>query len=432
MKKAFSFIFCFSFLILTVSLSSFAAKAANDEPSVISHGIEVLSERCSVAMSSVGGSEIIFEADDFKRMMNLSQIESITVTEAPSVSEGELLLGSTVVTSGQTISAKNLGYLKYEHKAPVTSSASFRFSVDGAPYDVKCTLYMLDKLNSAPTLSVAPQSILDVSTHRNVMLYGTLPCYDPDGDATRIEIVSYPKNGSLILTDRSLGEYTYLPSENYTGSDSFSYVAVDKYGNYSSAKKVTLKVNKPKTSVVFADMVDSPDYASAITVTEAGIMSGSQVAGHTYFYPEGTLTRAEFLVMAMKSIGISEVTSATTTVFSDNSDIPEHLRSYVATAYELGYVSGTYIDGKLCFLPSQAITRAEAAVMVCNMIDAATPTVTPVFADSDKIPTFAASAVNSLSYMGILRADGGNISASMPITRGECAHLLAMVMKMSK
>ena len=432
MKKAFSFIFCFSFLILTVSLSSFAAEAANNEPSAISHGIEVLSERGGVAMSSVGGSEIIFEADDFKRMMNLSHIESITVTEAPQVSEGELLLGSTVVTSGQTISAKNLGYLRYEHKAPVTSSASFWFSVDGAPYDVKCTMYILDKLNSAPTLSVAPESILDVSTHRNVMLYGALPCYDPDGDETRIEIVSYPKNGSLILTDRSLGEYTYLPSADYTGNDSFSYVAVDKYGNYSGAKKVTLKVNKPKTSVVFADMTNSPDYASALTVTEAGIMSGSQVGEHTYFYPSGTLTRAEFLVMAMKSVGINDVTKTSSTVFSDNSDIPEHLRSYVATAYELGYISGTYVDGALVFLPMQPITRAEAAVMICNMIDAATPTVTPVFSDSDEIPAFAASAVNSLSYMGILRADGGNISASTPITRGECAHLLAMVMRMSK
>ena len=66
------------------------------------------------------------------------------------------------------------------------------------------------------------------------------------------------------------------------------------------------------------------------------------------------------------------------------------------------------------------------------MIDAVTPTVTPVFSDSDEIPAFAASAVNSLSYMGILRPEDGNISAAMPITRGETAHILAMVMKISK
>jgi len=136
--------------------------------------------------------------------------------------------------------------------------------------------------------------------------------------------------------------------------------------------------------------------------------------------------------MAMKSVGINEVSDCATTVFYDNDDIPEYLRGYVACAYELGYVSGTNVDGNLCFLPSQTITRAEAAVVICNMIDAVTPTVTPVFSDSDEIPAFAASAVNSLSYMGILRPEDGNISAAMPITRGETAHILAMVMKISK
>ena len=172
-------------------------------------------------------------------------------------------------------------------------------------------------------------------------------------------------------------------------------------------------------------------YNSALSMTEAGIMSGTQVGGQTYFYPTNTVSRAEFLVMAMNSIGITEVADRESTVFADDADIPQSMKGYVAAAYELGYIKGTYVDSKLCFLPNEDITRAEAAVVICNMIDAVTPTVTPVFEDSDKIPAFAASAVNSLSYMGILTSENGNILPTSALTRADTAHLLCLVMQIS-
>jgi hypothetical protein len=100
----------------------------------------------------------------------------------------------------------------------------------------------------------------------------------------------------------------------------------------------------------------------------------------------------------------------------------------VSTAYELGYIDGTYIGSKLCFLPNKEITRAEAAIIVCNMIDAATPTSPPVFADEHQIPVYARSAVYSLNYMGILSSKDGNISADSPLTRADAAKILAAVM----
>lgn len=431
MRKGLLFSFCFAFLIFTVSLSSIAGAVSEEGDVPVSHGIYLLAEEGSMAMAGIRGNDISFEADDFARAMNLSGVRSITITEVPPTADGELLVGSTVVNPGQTISAQNIAHMRYASRSDTSTMSYFRFKVGESAYDVKCELYMLDKPNSAPTLSVATETSLNVSTHRNIRLYGTLPCYDPDGDKTIIEIVSYASCGSVEICDREAGTYVYTPNENYSGKDCFTYVARDKYGNYSASKTVNLVVSKPTTSVVYADMIDSPMYNSALSMTEAGIMSGTQVGGQTYFYPTNTVSRAEFLVMAMNSIGITEVTDRESTVFADDADIPQSMKGYVAAAYELGYIKGTYVDSKLCFLPNEDITRAEAAVVICNMIDAVTPTVTPVFEDSDKIPAFAASAVNSLSYMGILTSENGNILPTSALTRADTAHLLCLVMQIS-
>ena len=291
---------------------------------------------------------------------------------------------------------------------------------------------MLDSVNHSPTLSVAPETSLNVSTHKNVTLFGSLPAYDPDGDEIKIEIVSYPSSGILILTDTSNGSYTYTPTSNFTGKDSFSYVARDKYGNYSASKTVNLMINKPSTSIEYVDMTSSPLYNDALTVTEAGIMSGTQIGDANYFYPSKAVSRADFLIMAMNSIGIKEVADTDKTVFYDDADIPDSAKGYIATAYELGYIKGTYEGDKLCFLPNDPISRAEAAVIVCNMIDVATPTITPSFNDSGDIPAFASSAVASLNYMGILQAENGNISANADLTRGDAARILSLVIEVSK
>ncbi|MBO5415773.1 MAG: S-layer homology domain-containing protein [Clostridia bacterium] len=431
MKKSILFSFCFLFIFIAASSVAAFAASADSEALPLSHGLYVLAEENSMAMAGIKGNKISFEADDFARAMNLSSVKGITVTETPPIADGELLVGSTVVNEGQTISGSNIGLMSYSAKSDTSTMSYFKFRIGDSAYEMKCNLYLLDGVNHAPTLSGATETSLDVSTHKNITLHGRLPAYDPDGDEITVEVVSYPKEGILILTDKSEGRYTYTPSDGYTGKDSFVYVARDKYGNYSASKTVNLRVNKPTTSVEYADMEDSPNYNAALTMTEQGIMSGTQIGDKTYFYPEQTVSRAEFLVMAMNSIGITEVADATETVFADDSDIAGYMKGYVATAYRLGYIKGTYEDGKLCFLPNDAITRAEAAVIVCNMIDAATPTVTPTFNDHSDIPAFAEAAVCSLNYMGILNSDGGNISARSELTRGDAAHILSLVMKLA-
>lgn len=419
-------IFLLALLICIPILASCSSSGSGDHP--ISPALSYIAEQSFMAKSAIKGNAVSFSAEDFARAVNLNNIDSITITSLPPVSDGELRVGSSVLTSAQTLSAASISLMTYHPSADISSS-EFRFTVNGSPVEMCCKLYMLDKENYAPTLSLAPKTALEVSTHQNVTLYGSLPCYDPDGDDTYIEIVSYPQKGLLILEDVQTGSYRYLPYADSTGKDSFIYVAKDKYGNYSPSAEVSLSINKSQTPVTYVDLNASPYYNAALTMTEKGIMSGTQVGSSVYFYPENTVSRAEFTVMAMNAAGITNINPCEQTVFADDADIPSHMKSYIAAAYDMGYIKGSEIDGKLCFLPTKEITRAEAAVMLANMLDAAAPTVTPVFDDSDEIPTWAQASIYSLSFMGVLESNGNNISPASAVTRGDAAEILVNFME---
>lgn len=418
-----------SAVILTaVATGSFSSSAANTDSSLVTPALSVIAEDSGMAMAGLIGNSICFEAEDFERALNLSDVDSIVITQAPDTASGELRVGNIVVTSGQTVSGSSLSQLTYTASSNQSTRATFRFRTEGSGYDIPCELYLLSGYNHSPTLEDVSENYLNVSTHKNITLYGTLPCYDSDGDTTIIEIVSYPKSGILRLTDKYSGEYTYTPASGYSGKDSFVYVARDIYGNYSAAKTVSLSVVKSTLSVTFNDMTQSQHYNAALTMAEAGIMSGTQVGSDVYFYPEGSVSRGEFTVMLLNAIGINDVTDVSATIFADDADIPEYMKDYIATAYELGYINGIQTPNGLCFEATRSITRAEAAVMLGNVLDLSVPTVLPTFADSADIPAWAAPAIYSLNSVGVMSATDGNISATSTLTRGYAAQILANLM----
>lgn len=426
-KGIFSLIF--SLTLITAALSPLSVKAAASEDHPISPALFILAEDTDMAMAALRGNAISFTDKDFCRAMNLSRIDSVTITQAPQMTDGELRVGKKVVSSGQTLKSAEISNLTYTPTNANILNSSFRFSVNGSPVDMVCRLYHLEKYNESPTLGSAQGNYTDVSTHRDVTYYGTLPCFDPEGDETVIEIVSYPETGSLVLTNKHTGEYTFTPTKGQTGKDEFTYVARDKYGNYSAASSVTLTVSKPKTSVVFSDMTNHVGYNAALTMVEEGVMSGTQVGSTTYFYPDTAVTREEFIVASMNAIGMRDLAKVERTVFADDGKISENAKNYIGAAYELGFIKGeTKDNGALCFDPDRPITKAEAACVLTRMIDAATPTSKPVFSDADDIPSWAASSIYSLNYMGILTPTNGSISPTAKLTRADTAMILAAVM----
>ena len=64
-----------------------------------------------------------------------------------------------------------------------------------------------------------------------------------------------------------------------------------------------------------------------------------------------------------------------------------------------------------------------------KMLNAAAPTVAPVFSDAEDVPTWAASSLSSLNAMGVMTATDGEIAPLDPMTRGDTAVSLCALMQ---
>ena len=152
-----------------------------------------------------------------------------------------------------------------------------------------------------------------------------------------------------------------------------------------------------------------------------------------YFNPEGTVSRVEFLVMAMNAVGITDVPAVEKTDFADDADIPATMKGYVAAGRKLGLADGTRTEDALKYFPNEALTRAEAAVILEKLLEMKPATDTVLtFADTSEIPAWATEAVATLSSVGIITPTGGNISPLSAITRAQTAELLAAAIQYRK
>ncbi|MBE6530167.1 MAG: hypothetical protein E7680_06195 [Ruminococcaceae bacterium] len=406
--------------------------SAASEKAILSQGVAVVGAGMDVAVSGMVGNDIPFSADDFEKGMNLSEVRYLTFRSVPSSAEGELLLGSSRIGAGQSVSAATLSAVSFHPANEAVMRASFTFTVNGGNLPVTCNLSYRTKANSAPGVGVASTLSLNGMTFRDVDQYGTLCAVDPDGDDLRYEIVTFPHKGSVLLTDAQKGTYVYRPSKGYVGSDSFSYVARDSYGNYSCTEKVNLRVEVAGTSIQYVDISKEQAVAS-IAVTSAGVMSGVQVGGKYYFRPQEEVSRIDFLTMAMNAVGISEVPDCERTTFADDDQIPATMKGVVAAAEKLEILSAFANDENPdCFAPQKPVTRAEAAVILEKLLQAQpVPQSIPTFSDTLQIPVWAQDAVLTLGSLGIMTSTDGNVSPLANLTRGMAAELLSAVMRYS-
>ncbi len=415
-RRIFSFL-----LILCFAVLLSAGVSAAEEKSIVSPAINVVAKNSYVAKSCLASDTFTFDADDFERALNLSKVSSITITKLPDKTEGVLKLGNVEISEGQTISRANIGFMNYVFLGEGIDKSSFNFSANGEVHELECKLFSLKHKNEKPLADTKKD--IEASTFKNVSLYGKVDGYDPDGDSIIYEVIKTTENGILKLDQG--GEYVYKPTGNFIGKDSFKYVVVDKFGNYSSIGEVSISVDMQSSSMVFADLNGGKYHVAAISLTEKGIMPTGELGGEYYFEPDAEISRIEFLVMSMKNLGINVKVEDDTTVFSDDAQISKGYKGFVNTALEMGIVSGK-IDagGNLVFAPNDKITRAEAAVILSRMTELESPVLKPVFADEHTIPAWAESAVYSLAHVGIMENENGYVSATDTLKKGECAYML--------
>ena len=413
-------------LLLSVSISAAADNAK------VTPALDIIANNLNLIKTGLVNNDITFTAEDFDKALGVNKVNNITVASLPSVTEGKLMLGSLEVMRNQTISRGNLNMLRFVPSENDISEANFTFTNGSADqkYTVKCTLYVLSELNFAPTISTVNESVLNVSTQKNITVFGTIKAADPENDRLTYEIISQPSKGILVILDKNYGEYKYTPTANFTGKDSFEYSVYDKYGNYSDSAKVNITVEKAASDVIYTDMINHWAHNAAIKMTAANVMTGEKAGDTMVFNPNGEVSRCEFLVMAMSSLGIKSA-GARDSGFIDDGNIPVQYKGYVAAAVQAGYISGVDTEYGRCFYPNNSITRAEAAVILNNMLDTGQPVIKPVFADETNVPAWAEDALYALNEIGVFKGTGeGFISPYSVITRAQTAQILCCLMEM--
>lgn len=417
MKKIITTFLCAALLLTT--LFTVAASAS------FGSGAAVISESVRVIKTGLFGRKLTFSECDFKSALCIDSFKAITITKLPKSSEGTLLLAGRRVGEGTVIKRKNLPSLVFIPASKDVAECKFYFTIDeyASGEEIEFLIRFTDKINYEPKTDGVSEESIAIETQREIGINGKLYAADPEGDAIEYIIVSYPKNGTLTLKDKNTGEYRYTPQGVYTGKDSFIYVARDEWGNYSEPCEVKVAVTERMSEVVYRDMTEYNEYNAAVKLTAMGVMSGTLIGNDMFFDPERSVTRAQFVAMAMKSVGIYEAT-AHDTYFDDNGEISAPLLPYVYAAQKMGIINGEFKDGKLLFRPNDEITRYEAALIAARLISKTEVDVTVSLNDLPLVPVWARDEVLLVYSLGIMQSDGGAINPSSTLSRRECAECL--------
>ena len=146
---------------------------------------------------------------------------------------------------------------------------------------------------------------------------------------------------------------------------------------------------------------------------------GRYVNGRYFFDPDQAVSRAQFLTMAMAATGLEELEDVALTGFSDDASIPAWAKGPVSAALKAGAIQGSRDEtGAPVFGAGEAVTRAEAAVILDNLLDV-TDVPVEVFSSGAE-GHWAAQAVANLSASGVLsgeRGDGAQLSGQLTLAQ---------------
>lgn len=419
-KRFISVIFC----ILALSAVCIAAKSIRLSPA-----LEEIEKQIELKKCGIAGSTVKFDEADFDGLFR-TKAEFIKIESLPDSSDGKLAIGSISLAENQLIARDDFNKIIFSPAHGDVCTAAFSFSnatVGQTEVTAKCTVNLLDELNLAP--EVGTQS---VNTAKNISAFKFLKAADPENDGLSFEIVSYPAHGTVTVLDGSDGYFCYTPKDGYVGKDSFEYTASDVYGNKSKSAVVEIKVSRPASDVYFNDLENHWAHNSAVKTAAMGLMGGSYDDNGNYnFEPESDMSRGDFLAMALISAGKEEyINFVPETSFSDDSSIPVNIKSYVEYAADNGIISGyTNEYGEKVFASSSPITRAEAAVIVNNILSLPeSKSDLGVFTDAEYVPVWATSAISNLTSYGIFNGTGfGEIKPESIVTKAETAEILCNI-----
>lgn len=353
------------------------------------------------------GQVYCFSAEDFSAE---ESIAGICITGLPEDSLGSVLLGSRVLRPGDVLTAGQVAQMTFVSSGSETDSSAqisylpiYEGRVDAC---AAMTIGIRGKENQPP---VAEDSAME--TYKNLPNTGKLKVTDPEGQSMTFTVTRGPKRGTVTLGDD--GSFTYTPKHNKVGVDSFTYTATDSAGKVSREATVTITILKPSDASEYSDTAGKDCRFAAEWMKHTGIFVGETLGESTCFCPEKQVTRGEFVTMLVKTLDIPTDEEVTYTGYTD--EIPQWLQPYLAAAIRSGLTAG--LPWQETFGPEEAITGAEASVLLQNALDL---TAAPeAMAQSDvSAPDWAQSSLTALSGSGIF------LDPQTILTRADAAQVL--------
>ena len=343
--------------------------------------------------------------------------EGVYVASVPSQLDAEVSLGARTLRAGDVLDRSMLSQLLVLPAENRDASCELVYCpIEGGEVQPSRALELsiLTGKNEAPVCRD-----VKFETYKNIANTGVLSASDPEGDTLTYQLVKEPKRGTVDIAPD--GSFTYTPAQNKVGKDVFTYTATDSAGNVSNVANVTVKIVKPTDKAMYQDLAGDTLAYTAMWLKDRGVYTGKRIAGNLCFEPEGTLTRGEFLVMAMKLLGAEPESARLTSGFADESKTPAWMRQYIVSAFKSGMVSGVTSPDGMVFRPSSNLTRAEAAVMLQNILDLPQSQEAAVFSEDCAVPVWAQASVSALESAGISIPV---TTSAENLTRREAAELL--------
>lgn len=343
--------------------------------------------------------------------------EGVYVASVPSQLDAEVSLGARTLRAGDVLDRSMLSQLLVLPAENRDASCELVYCpIEGGEVQPSRALELsiLTGKNEAPVCRD-----VKFETYKNIANTGVLSASDPEGDTLTYQLVKEPKRGTVDIAPD--GSFTYTPAQNKVGKDVFTYTATDSAGNVSNVANVTVKIVKPTDKAMYQDLAGDTLAYTAMWLKDRGVYTGKRIAGNLCFEPEGTLTRGEFLVMAMKLLGAEPESARLTSGFADESKTPAWMRPYIVSAFKSGMVSGVTSPDGMVFRPSSNLTRAEAAVMLQNILDLPQSQEAAVFSEDCAVPVWAQASVSALESAGISIPVTTSVEN---LTRREAAELL--------
>jgi hypothetical protein len=134
------------------------------------------------------------------------------------------------------ITDSSAGTYTYSPKVNYNGSDSFTFtSSDGTLLDTAKVSLTVNAINDSPLAFAAR-----FSTNEDTEYSGSVSGFDVENDMLTYNILTNPSNGTVLIANSSLGTFTYSPTINYNGNDSFTFTANDY--NYSDTATVSITI----------------------------------------------------------------------------------------------------------------------------------------------------------------------------------------------